>query len=474
MRKIHHQQILDVLETIIDAQDKQQYSACQDGAEAIIDFIASYGNDYGANTIKLLEQYFELLYKTQIGDTKPRILYKHLSKILTSVETELKPNRIEVAFISHKAAMSDSIESIYLAAKADPDCDAFFIPVPYYEHGKDGKPEVLKFEGAEHYSPNIDCINWEMYDIEARRPDAIFTFNAYDGDNKVSSIHPNFYSEKLRAFTNMLVLVPYRVASDKHKSPSWAWPGCINAHRVVMESELQRRYNIEKYKQDVGELNGAAEEKFIALGNPKYDKVYNTRREDCYLPPSWKNKIGDKKVILYISSIGSALANANTYLQKLAQIMTAFYTRNDVVLWWRPHPLLAATFHSMMPILSKTYNDMVKKFKQEDWGIFDDTGDLNRAIAMSDGCYGDGGSIYSLYWQRNKPFLLADFVPNAPELIEKGHMVEGSGLSLQNYIDGIIDESIKSAKLVHERALANPNGQAGKAIYNYVKEEHFK
>jgi hypothetical protein len=48
------------------------------------------------------------------------------------VKTELKPNQIEVAFLSYKASMSDCIETIYLAAKADPMCDAYWIPIPYY------------------------------------------------------------------------------------------------------------------------------------------------------------------------------------------------------------------------------------------------------------------------------------------------------------------------------------------------------
>ena len=75
-----------------------------------------------------------------------------------------------IAFITHKASMSDAIESIYLAADADPDCDAFWVPVPYYEHNEEGKPEAMHLEGQDNYT----------------------------------NIHPDFYCEHLQKFTDLL------------------------------------------------------------------------------------------------------------------------------------------------------------------------------------------------------------------------------------------------------------------------------
>ena len=36
-------------------------------------------------------------------------------------------------------------------------------------------------------------------------------------------------------------------------------------------------------------------EKFIPLGSPKFDKIFNTTREDYYLPKEWEQKIQNKK-----------------------------------------------------------------------------------------------------------------------------------------------------------------------------------
>jgi hypothetical protein len=49
----------------------------------------------------------------------------------------------------------------------------------------------------------------------------------------------------------------------------------------------------------------------------------------------------------------------------------------------------------------------VRKYKGESWGIYDDTSDLHRAIAMSDAYYGDPSSVVTLYEATGKPTLIA-------------------------------------------------------------------
>jgi len=476
LRPYHRQQILDLLQTIMDAQDKGQYAVCQEGAEAVIDFIASFGDDVGTQTIKLLEQYFELLFKVNINEIKSRVLYKHLSKILTAVNTEIKPTRLEVAFISHKAAMSDSIESIYLAAKQDPDCDAFFVPVPYYEHNKEGKPETLKYEGPEHYNANIECINWEMYDIEARRPDVIFTFNAYDEQNKVSSIHPNYYNSRLRGLTECLCFLPYLIplALNEGANKFAVLPGCIYSHIAVVGNERIRNCFTNTYKPLFKEVYGKAEDKFIVLGSPKVDKVVNVKRGDFTVPQEWEKILKNKKVFLLISSIGAALGDGVNYLMKLAQILNLFKSRSDVALWWRPHPLLESTYHSMLPNLLHTYTNIVNQYIKEGWGIYDNDSDLHRSIAMSDAYYGDWSSILTMYQATEKPILLANtFLHPEMRSWELGCRKENDENKLVDYINSVVNENYVAPENGLISDFVNKNGTAGKEIYTYAKQLSF-
>ncbi|MCL2514135.1 MAG: hypothetical protein FWF08_09545, partial [Oscillospiraceae bacterium] len=204
MRKIQQKQIIDLLQTIKQAQSMGLYADCQEGALSVCDFIESIEGE-GTESAALLMEYSELLFKANNGEIGDNILQKHFNKIENSVKFNLKQNKIEMVFLSYKASMSDSIETIYLAAKEDPDCDAYWIPIPYNEFIASSGVEKMVYEGAEFYPDYIECTDWQQYDIEARRPDAIFTFAPYDAKNYITSVHPNFYCERLRGLTNMLV-----------------------------------------------------------------------------------------------------------------------------------------------------------------------------------------------------------------------------------------------------------------------------
>ena len=127
-------------------------------------------------------------------------VYKKLKKQLLNVENSVKndlPIRKEVAFFPYKASMWDSLESVYLAAKADPDCDAYCVPIPYFDLNSDHSFGRMHYEGNE-YPKDIEVIDWQTYRFEERRPDVIFIHNPYDGWNHVTSVHPRYYAKNLK------------------------------------------------------------------------------------------------------------------------------------------------------------------------------------------------------------------------------------------------------------------------------------
>lgn len=86
-----------------------------------------------------------------------------------------------------------------------------------------------------------------------------------------------------------------------------------------------------------------------------------------------------------------------------------FKTKTDkVMLLWRPHPLIQATLDSMRPELSARYSGIVERYKQENWGIYDDTPDLNRSIALCNAYYGDDSSVIQLFQGAEKPVMVED------------------------------------------------------------------
>lgn len=408
MRKHQQRQILELLETIEIAQSENLFADCQDGAIAVGEFIEQIKGE-GTETVALLEEYCDLVYKAHTGEISAKPLKKQLIKIKNSVHYELKPDRTEMVFLSYKASMGDSVESIYLAAKEDPDCDAYWIPIPYCSRNPDGTVKETHFEGTECYPDYIECIDWQKYNIEERHPDVIFTFSAYDGYNYVSSVHPEFYCERLKNLTDCLVYIPYFVSGGSSLPEHFATlQGCIHADLVVLESEAVREQYIEHYSKAFGNKMGDPKKKFVALGSPKYDKVLTTTRENTALPEEWRKLVKDKKVILYNTSIGAILQGGEQYLKKLRHVLEAFESCDDVALWWRPHPLSESTYESMRPQLAAEYKALVAQYKKDGWGIYDDTPDMHRSIAWSDAYYGDASSVVPLFRATGKPVMMQD------------------------------------------------------------------
>ena len=346
--------------------------------------------------------------------------------------------------------MWDALESVYLAAKEDPNCDAYCVPIPYYDRNPDRSLGQMHYEGNE-YPKNIEVIDWQTYNFEERKPDAIYIHNPYDDWNLVTCVHPRFFSANLKKATEKLVYIPYFVlpeiepddqkAIDNMKHFVWT-PGVINADKVIVQSEKMKQIYVNEFLK-AAQANGLQgkhvdrkylEEKFLGLGSPKFDKVQNTKKEDLDIPQEWLKIIQKpdgswKKIIFYNTSIASLLEHNEKMLEKMKDVFQTFKENQDeVALLWRPHPLIKSTVSSMRPQLWTEYEKLVNQYKQEGWGIYDDTADMDRAVVLSDGYYGDYSSIVQLYQKTGKPVMVqcVDIV----ERYEKGTEIGDSGNDL--------------------------------------------
>ena len=153
------------------------------------------------------------------------------------------------------------------------------------------------------------------------------------------------------------------------------------------------------------------EKKIYGTGSPKIDKVKSIKKEDVVISEEWKKKIYDengnmKKIILYNTTVTGFLQNGDRMVDKIRRVFEVFKNSKGVVLLWRPHPLISATLDSMRPELSKEYAKLVEEYKNADFGIYDDTADLNSSIALSDAYFGDRSSLVQLFRAVNKPIMI--------------------------------------------------------------------
>ena len=91
MRRRQQRQVLLVLETLKEAQNARCYAECQNGAIGIGKFIEDTIGE-GTQTVALLEDYCELLYKASSGRVGDKVLHRQMVKIENSVRSELSPD----------------------------------------------------------------------------------------------------------------------------------------------------------------------------------------------------------------------------------------------------------------------------------------------------------------------------------------------------------------------------------------------
>lgn len=429
MRQAH-----DEIEKFIENHDMRSAAGlladCQDSAIAVGTLIEqSEGED--CEVVPAIEDYCEQVYLLHEQLVNEKTVdagraQKSLREILDKIENGIKYGiavRKEVIFLPYKASMWDSLESVWRAADEDPVCDAYVIPIPYYDKNTDGSFGAIHYEGN-MYPKYVPVVDYRDYDLASRMPDMIFIHNPYDQFNYVTSVPPLYYAKNLKQYTEKLVYIPYfvlrEIAPDdkdaiKNMEHFVTVPGVFYADQVIVQSEDMRTIYINVLAETFGEKTRAMwDKKILGLGSPKMDKVLQTKREDLEIPEEWLKIIrkpdgSKKKVIFYNTGVNALLHYGDKMLAKMRDVFRIFEENKDnVALLWRPHPLIEATISSMRPELRMDYKRIVDQYRSGGWGIYDDTLDLNRAIALSDAYYGDESSVVQLCRQAGKPVMRQD------------------------------------------------------------------
>lgn len=445
MRMFQRQQIVDIFKELHmihlqcrDRLSQKEYQTvrnlfadCQDAAIQLGEFIENL-EGAGTEAVACLEQYCEKLYQlcTQLEDISAQKAYKGVEGILIKAENAVThmPVRKEIVFLPYKASMWDSLESIYLAAREDENCDAYVVPIPYYDKNADGSLGEKHYEGGE-YPDNIEVTYYEDYNLEERHPDVVYIHNPYDNCNFVTSVPERYFSSNLKKYTDCLVYIPYFLLEEIEPDNQQAidamkhfcvLPGVAWADKVIVQSEKMRQIYINEFVKEAKESGlpeeftdrKKLEEKILGLGSPKIDKVHIAYKEDLTVPEGWLRVIEKpdgtwKKIIFYNTSISALLHNDEKMIEKIESVFQIFKEQQDMIaLLWRPHPLIPSTIKSMRPELWIEYEKIVNAYRAEGWGIYDDSADMDRAIVLSDAYYGDRSSVVQVYQETGKPVMI--------------------------------------------------------------------
>lgn len=400
LHKLLDQKAVDYMETTADDFMKL-FEKYQNVVITVGEFIEQCINEQDwEDIIRALEEYCEDIYflsqsitNIQSYYAKSEILFNKHQQILQILES-LAVKKLAL-FLPYKFSMWDSLESIYLAANEDPEWDAVVMPIPYTEQEQQKQVKIQKYEGEEY--KQISIVSYNKYNISVQKPDVIYIHNPYDGYNLVTSVGQEYYTNELKKHCQKIVYVPYFFTGKAFPEMHLDIPTYQDMDYIVLPSE-EAKEQMKKYVK---------ESKLLALGSPKVDKMLNMNRIKA-IPEEWKDRIKGRKTVLYNVGLETVLKYGFQTILKMRYIFNYFKKQNDLVLWWRPHPLMKATLKSMRPELLGAYEEMEKAFILEKIGIYDTTADSNMAVAGTDAFLGDSSSMCALYGIMGKPVFLTE------------------------------------------------------------------
>lgn len=480
MNEQHRQQVLDVLKTIRGAQEKKLYALCQDGADSLIGFLGKY-NYCDNKIIAILDEYIRLIFMVHNNEVDISVADKHLV-IIENFFTPKNDYKLEIVFLPYKASMWDALESVWLAAKDDPRCNAHVIPIPYYDRLPNGKLGEMHYEG-DLYPDYVPVVDWKDYNIEEMKPDVAFIHNPFDDKNLLTCLPDSYQAKNLYNNVGLLVHLPYVVLYKEVRPTHIISDGVLISDITVVQSEKIKNIYVEHLAKLFGDNSSDYKKKIVAIGSPKADKILNSKISDFIIPDEWKDKSKGKHVIFFNTSIGPMLENTlpdkNNYLATLKNVLAYFKECENTIVLWRPHPLIEQAFKQMRPMYLAEYLEIRDLFISESYGIYDDSADVHRAVAFSNAYYGDGGSVVVMFCISGKPVQVHNYALNINH-IEKldDHLFtqdfiweKNDNSNLNLFINSlnklIVNNELRRNKFCNE-FLDDTTGTAGKKILEYI------
>ncbi len=286
-----------------------------------------------------------------------------------------------VYFLPHCAAMWRSLAPLYREHLQAGD-DVSVMPIPYYGRDSAGQMEYGHYDD----SFPVPVKDYRRVDLSAVHPDRIYIHNPYDADNRITSIDPAYYSDRLKTMCGELYYAPYyTVGFGGDIESAIIAPGVQNADKVVVWSEQQKQ-NYQRF---------ISPDKLIV-------KEYPALSDRADIPDDWQQVIKGRRVVLFNNSLGALMAGPKQELQKVENIIRQFVRDPSVCPLWRPHPLYVDAINALFPQYGGLYMRSLRLFADLD-GIFDLSWDLDRAVLTADEYLGSPSSVAQVFRDLGKP-----------------------------------------------------------------------
>ncbi len=379
------------------------------------------------NTVKLLEQYLEVIYKVAkyVQKFDEGISYEAsaenkyaecdeevkdtFASISEAIDSEIV-NRRSVLFLPVKAKHFSSMRMAYEMEAATPDTDVYVMPLPYYYKEYDGSfKDEMHIDTEEFIKANIPVTDYSRFDLSLLCPEKIYINSAYDEYNMAVSVDTRFYARNVKKYTEKLIYIPYfkLMEFDRANYPCWynmqyycTVPGVVMADKVYVQSENTRKVYIDKLNEWVGD------EKYTEIWEQKidvYDDGFEEHSEDEL------RDAGSKKTIVWFVSAGSLAEFGDRYIEKAYRNLDVFALSKDKLkVLLISEPFLDEMIKTYSDELYKKWTGFIDEFNRSGIGeVVSQVEDQSvEALLKANAYYGDPSYICKDFILMKKPVML--------------------------------------------------------------------
>ena len=270
-----------------------------------------------------------------------------------------------IGFLPYKRSMWNSMASVYEECRKA-GAVAYILPLPYYlmpDKQIVNEQDLFSEEGT------LDISMMQKISF-----DYLVIHYPYDGNNKVTSMLPEYYTAQLRNY-GKVIFIPYSCSPGIFTR---LHSGLANIDYAFLQSEEECEAFIAEWAKHEVDFSG----RVFGYGSPKMDMM---------------QKCSCGSATLVINSLGPYLSAPFIRIQAYQRVITDEIDRGRNVIF-RPHPLLRQTIKSMRPDTEEAYNEFAEWCEAQENVIYDETEDLEHALEQADYLVSDPSSVLEM-WQ---------------------------------------------------------------------------
>ncbi|MGN5595879.1 hypothetical protein [Stutzerimonas nitrititolerans] len=355
-----------------------------------------------------------------------------------------------------------NVRSVWEAAQEDDTVEVSVVLLPFIHRDYQWQREL-----AEAYLRNIGVpfVPWDAYSLDEAALDAVLYTSPYD------ETRPEAYKfANLRQHVRRTAYVPYGLevgGGEQNYVYQYGQPVTARADAVFVRSESVRGMFSRHCPTGSSHV--------YVTGHPRMDGLVNIA--DFAVDPALKHAVGERKAILWNAHFSFDGDLWSTFDCLASGIIESFIGRPDLVLLFRPHPLLWKKLINLN-ILSERDIVELKAQLQECGVIVDERSDHRHAFAVSAAMMSDAGSFLMEYLATGKPVLYLKN-PDGLGLNEEGVAVARQYQSASDVmqVDTFLDQvrrgedplyASRNAAIKH--FFHELDGGSGRRVLNVLKE----